>query len=56
MNLTPEQRKARDEQRKRDATEAMKQHAADEKAFYANFERLKAARLAREKEAEAQSA
>jgi hypothetical protein len=47
--LTPEQRKARDEARKADAAAAMREHAAAERAFHANRERLKAARLARER-------
>jgi hypothetical protein len=51
--LTPEQRKARDEVRKVEAAAALREHAAAEKAFHANRERLKAARLARERAAEA---
>jgi hypothetical protein len=51
--LTPEQRKARDEARKADAAAAMREHEAAEKAFHANRERLKAARLARERSADA---
>ena len=46
--LTPEQRKARDAARKADAEAALRERAAAEKAFHANRERLKAARLARE--------
>jgi hypothetical protein len=46
--LTPEERKARDAQRRADAEVAMREHEAAQKAFYANKERLKAARLARE--------
>jgi hypothetical protein len=46
--LTPEQRKARDAARKADAEVAMREHAAAEKAFHANRERLRAARLAKE--------
>jgi hypothetical protein len=46
--LTPEQRKARDAARKADAEAAMREHAAAQRAFHANRERLKAARLARE--------
>jgi hypothetical protein len=45
MNLTPQQRKERDAQRQQ---EAMKEHRANEKAFYDNFQRLKAERQARE--------
>jgi hypothetical protein len=51
--LTPEQRKARDEVRKADAAAAMREHEATERAFHANRERLKAARLARERAKEA---
>ncbi len=46
--LTPEQRKARDATRKADAEKAMRDHEAAQKAFYANRERLRAERLARE--------
>jgi hypothetical protein len=46
--LTPEQRKERDAQRRADAEQAMREHEAAQKAFYANKERLKALRLARE--------
>jgi hypothetical protein len=46
--LTPEQRKARDAQRRADAEQAMREHEAAQKKFYANKERLKAQRLARE--------
>lgn len=48
MNLTPQQRKVRNEQRQQDASQAMKEHLAHEKAFYDNFHRLKAERQARE--------
>ena len=47
--LTPEQRKERDAQRRADAEQAMREHEAAQKAFYANKERLRAARLARER-------
>jgi hypothetical protein len=47
--LTPEERKARDAQRRADAEQAMRDHEVAQKAFYANKERLKALRLAREK-------
>jgi hypothetical protein len=47
--LTPEERKARDAQRRADAEQAMREHEAAQKQFYANKERLKAARLARER-------
>ena len=53
--LTPEERKARDAQRRADAEQAMREHEAAQKAFYANKDRLKAARLARE-EAESRAA
>ncbi|MCC8980304.1 hypothetical protein [Bradyrhizobium acaciae] len=48
MNLTPQQRKDRDAQRQQEASQAMKEHRANEKAFYDNFQRLKAERHARE--------
>ncbi len=48
MNLTPQQRKDRDAQRQQEASQAMKEHRANEKAFYDNFQRLKAEREARE--------
>ena len=51
MHLTPEQRKIRDAERRRDAEVAMVEHRENEKAFYDNFERLKAQRLAREERA-----
>jgi hypothetical protein len=47
--LTPEQRKERDAARRADAEQAMREHEVAQKAFYANKERLKAARLARER-------
>ncbi len=46
--LTPEQRKERDAARRADAEQAMREHEAQQKAFYANKERLKALRLARQ--------
>ena len=46
--LTPEERKARDAQRRADAEQAMREHEVAQKAFYANKDRLKAARIARE--------
>lgn len=48
MNLTPQQRRTRDELRQQEASQAMKEHRANEKAFYDNFQRLKAERQARE--------
>jgi hypothetical protein len=50
--LTPEERKARDAQRRADAEQAMREHDAAQKAFYDNRERLKALRLAREQAAQ----
>jgi hypothetical protein len=47
--LTPEERKARDAQRRADAEVAMREHEAAQKAFYANKERLRKLRLARER-------
>ncbi len=47
--LTTEERKARDAQRRADAEQAMREHEVAQKAFYANKERLKALRLARER-------
>lgn len=46
--LTPEQRQARDAIRRIEAEKAMRDHEAAQKAFYANKERLRAERLARE--------
>lgn len=46
--LTPDQRKARDAARRADAEAAMRDHEAAQKKFYANKDRLKALRLARE--------
>jgi hypothetical protein len=46
--LTPEERKARDAQRRADAEQAMREHDASQKAFYQNRERLRALRLARQ--------
>ena len=45
--LTPEQRKARDAQRRADAERALRECERDQSAFHANRERLKAERLAR---------
>jgi hypothetical protein len=50
--LTSEERKERDRQRRADAELAMKEHEAAQRAFYANRERLRAERLAREAKAE----
>ncbi|WP_315737880.1 MULTISPECIES: hypothetical protein [unclassified Bradyrhizobium] len=46
--LTPEERRARDATRRADAEQAMRDHEAAQRAFYANRERLRAERLARE--------
>jgi hypothetical protein len=46
--LTPEQRKARNAERRADAQNALREHEAAQKAFYENRERLKAQRLMRE--------
>jgi len=46
--LTPEERKERDAVRRADATQAMRDHEAAQKAFYDNRERLRAERLKRE--------
>ncbi len=46
--LTPEQRQARDAARRIEAEKAMRDHEEAQKAFYANRERLRAERLARE--------
>jgi hypothetical protein len=51
--LTSEERKERDRQRKADAEIAMKEHEKAQRAFYANHERLRAERLAREAKADA---
>jgi hypothetical protein len=47
-SLTPEEKKARDAARQADAAQAMREYQAAQKAFYANRERLRAERLARE--------
>jgi hypothetical protein len=46
--LTPEERKAREAERRVDAEQAMRDHQAAQKAFYENRERLRAERLARD--------
>jgi len=51
--LTPEQRRERDAQRRADAVEALADYEKAQKAFHANRERLRAERLAREAQAEA---
>jgi hypothetical protein len=47
-DLTPEERRQRDMQRRADAELAMKEHEESQKAFYENRDRLRAERLARE--------
>ncbi len=46
--LTPEQREARNAERRADAEQAMREHEATQKAFHENRERLRAQRLLRE--------
>jgi hypothetical protein len=46
--LTPEQRAARNAERRADAEQAMRDHEAAQKAFRDNRERLRVERLARE--------
>ena len=46
--LTPEQRTARNAERRADAEQAMREHEAAQKAFHENRKRLRAERLARE--------
>jgi hypothetical protein len=46
--LTREERMARNAERQADAEQAMREHAAAQKAFNENRERLRAERLARE--------
>ena len=46
--LSPEQRKARDAERRADAEQAMVDHQLAQESFYRNRDRLKAERLARE--------
>ena len=52
--LTPEERKARDQTRRADAEQAMREHEASQKQLYSNMERLRAERLAREASAKSQ--
>lgn len=51
--LTPEDRKARDDARRADAEQALREHEAARKALYDNMERLRAERLAREEGSQA---
>jgi hypothetical protein len=50
--MTPEQRKAKDAERRRDAEQALREHELAQETFHKNRERLKAERLAREALAE----
>ena len=47
-SLSAEERLARHLQRKAEAEQAMREHAADQAAFHKNRERLRAERIARE--------
>jgi hypothetical protein len=49
-DLTPEERRLREMQRRADAELAMKEHEEAQRAFYENRDRLRAQRLAREAE------
>lgn len=51
-SLSPEQRQQRLARQRADAELAMKEHEEKQRAFYANRDKLKALRLAREKEQE----
>ena len=46
--LTPEARKAREEERRLKAEQAMRDHEVAQRQFHENFKRLKAERRARE--------
>jgi len=46
--LTSEERKARDAARRADAEQALREYEAAQRAFYANRDRLRAERLARQ--------
>ena len=46
--LTPEERKAKDAERRLDAEQALRDHQLAQEARYKNLERLRAERLARE--------
>ncbi|HLG84373.1 MAG TPA: hypothetical protein VKY22_25470 [Bradyrhizobium sp.] len=46
--LTPEERKAKDAERRVDAAQALREHQLAREASYKNMERLRAERLARE--------
>jgi hypothetical protein len=49
-DLTPEERRLREMQRRADAELAIKEHEEAQRAFYQNRDRLRALRLAREAE------
>jgi hypothetical protein len=49
-DLTPEERRLREMQRRADAELAIKEHQEARRAFFENRERLRALRLARETE------
>jgi len=49
-DLTPEERRLREVQRRSDAELAMKEHQEARRAFFENRDRLRALRLAREAE------
>jgi hypothetical protein len=49
-DLTPEERRLREVQRRSDAELAMKEHREARRAFFENRDRLRALRLAREAE------
>ena len=46
--MTPEQRRAKDAERRLDAKQALREHRLAKEAFHNNRERLRAERLARE--------
>jgi hypothetical protein len=46
--MTPEQRRAKDAERRLDAKQALREHRLAQEAFHNNRERLRAERLARE--------
>ncbi len=49
-DLTPEERRLREMQRRADAELALKEHEESRRAFFENRDRLRAQRLAREAE------
>ena len=46
--LTPEERKAKEAERRWDAAQAVREHQLAQEHFYKNLQRLRAERLARE--------